>query len=57
MDDIKDYLTQRLNDLRQISAAEGDYITPTLGQIHEVKTILEWIKQHEEKEGKTPCKN
>jgi hypothetical protein len=58
MQDLKDYLKERLNFLREVLTATDSDNLSTLGQIHEIKNTLEWIEEHEkETEDNESCNN
>lgn len=51
MQDLKNYLIERRKFLQEVANAdESEDSLSTLGQIHEIKNILLWIEEHEEKE-------
>ena len=56
MQDLKNYLNDRLELLQTITAGSDSDNLTTLGQIHELKILLLWIEEHET-EDKTPCNN
>lgn len=47
MQDLKNYLKERLNFLREVLTATDSDNLSTLGQIHEIKNTLEWIEENE----------
>lgn len=59
MQDLKNYLNDRLKYLQEVADADqSENCISTLGQIHELKVILNYIDEHEDQtEGKTPCNN
>lgn len=55
MDQLKTYLKDRLKFLQQVADADrSENCISTLGQIHEIKVTLDYIKELEDKK---PCKN
>lgn len=54
MQDLKNYLNERLELLQSITAGSDSDNLSTLGQIHELKNIIYWIEEHET-EDKKPC--
>ena len=52
MDQLKAYLKDRLKFLQQVADADrSEDCISTLGQMHEINHILQWIEEHETKEG------
>lgn len=48
MQDLKNYLIERKKFLLEVANAdESEDSLSTLGQIHEIKSILLWIEEHE----------
>lgn len=48
MQDLKNYLNDRLKYLQEVADADqSENCISTLGQIHELKVILEWIDEHD----------
>lgn len=56
MQELKEYINERLDLLQSITTGSDSDNLATLGQIHELKNILYWIEEHET-EDKTPCNN
>lgn len=53
MQDLKDYLKDRLKFLYEVANADASEDSlSVLGQIHEIKHILNYIEEHEETEDK-----
>jgi hypothetical protein len=59
MQDLKNYLNDRLKFLHEVANADiSEDSLSVLGQIHELKVILNYIDEHENQtEDKTPCNN
>lgn len=59
MQDLKTYLNDRLKFLYEVANADKSEDSLTvLGQIHELKVLLNYIDEHENQtEDKTPCNN
>lgn len=48
MQDLKDYLNERRKFLQEVADADASEDSlSVLGQIHEIKVILNWIDEHE----------
>ena len=48
MQDLKDYLNERRQFLQEVANADAsEDALSVLGQIHEIKVILNWIDEHE----------
>lgn len=48
MEDLKSYLKDRLKFLYEVANADkSEDALSVLGQIHEIKVILNWIDEHE----------
>lgn len=55
MEQLKQYLKDRLEFLQQVADADkSENCISTLGQIHEIKVTLDYIKELEDKK---PCNN
>lgn len=49
MQDLKDYLNERRKFLQEVADADASEDSLTvLGQLHEIKVILNWIEEHED---------
>ena len=54
MQDLKNYLNERRQFLQEVANADAsEDALSVLGQIHEIKVILNWIDEHE-KADETP---
>jgi len=48
MQDLKNYLNERRQFLQEVANADAsEDALSVLGQIHEIKVILNWIEEHE----------
>ena len=51
MQDLKNYLNERRKFLQEVANADdSEGSLSVCGQLHEIKVILNWIEEHEEKD-------